>query len=538
MNRILRYSLLSMLIMVCGLVSAETENIDFTKLSITETSDGFTLTSEPFTFEAVKNSSSTKPTQNGTSKDIRIYAKGTITVSAPVKMTKMVFSISAQGLKRWPDVTPSVGTVTNDIDAKTLTWTVEEGVDNVSFTVGDKATYGTEGSDKAGQFDFNAVAIDYEQGEGPVKANPGLVFSETNVTAVLGVEFTEPTLTKDTPADAVYSSSNEAVATVDAQTGAVTLVSDGTTIITATVAETDEYRAGSASYTLVVDDGVDLTNTPETAYTVARLNELIAEGKGLDAKMYVKGKISAITEISTSYGNATYYISDDGTDEGQFQIYRGYSLNGEKFTSEDEIKVGDEVIVYGNITDYKGTYQMATGSSIYSLNGGSGEVVDISNTPETAYTVTEANELITAGKGLATSVYVKGKISAVTEISTSYGNATYTIYDNDTDKATDELVTLVIFRGYSLEGNKFTSEDEIKVGDEVIVYGKLVNYNGTYEMTTGSSIYSLNGRTTSGISTVKADAQVDGVVYNMAGQRLAKPAKGINIIGGRKVIVK
>lgn len=282
---------------------------------------------------------------------------------------------------------------------------------------------------------------------------------------------------------------------------------------------------------------VDITNTPETAYTVAKAKELIAAGDGLATNVYVKGKISAITEISTSYGNATYNISDDGTATGELVVFRGYSLNGDKFTSEDEINVGDEVVLYGQLVSYNGTDQLS-GSIIYSLNGGSGEVVDISNTPETAYTVTEANELITAGKGLATSVYVKGKISAVTEISLDFGNATYTIYDNDTDKATDELVELVIFRGYSLEGNKFTSEDEINVGDEVIVYGKLVNYNGTYEMTTGSSIYSLNGRTTSGISTVKADAQVDGVVYNMAGQRLAKPAKGINIIGGRKVIVK
>ena len=92
-----------------------------------------------------------------------------------------------------------------------------------------------------------------------------------------------------------------------------------------------------------------------------------------------------------------------------------------------------------------------------------------------------------------------------------------------------------IYRGYYLEGEKFTAEDQIKVGDKVIVYGKLVDYNGTKEMTTGSSIYSLNGVTT-GISDVKAQTITDGVIYNLAGQRMSKLSKGINIVNGKKII--
>lgn len=161
-----------------------------------------------------------------------------------------------------------------------------------------------------------------------------------------------------------------------------------------------------------------------------------------------------------------------------------------------------------------------------------GQVVEgIENTPETAYTVAKANELIAAGVGLNDAVYVKGKVSGITEISVDYGNATYYISDDGSDEN-----RLLVFRGYSLEGNKFTAEDEIKLGDEVIVYGKLVNYNGTYEVATGSSIYSLNGET-SNISGVKADSDINnGVIYNMAGQRIQKPVKGINIIGGKKIM--
>ena len=91
-----------------------------------------------------------------------------------------------------------------------------------------------------------------------------------------------------------------------------------------------------------------------------------------------------------------------------------------------------------------------------------------------------------------------------------------------------------IFRGYYLEGENFTAEDQIKVGDKVIVYGKLVDYKGTKEMT-GSSIYSLNGVTT-GISDVKAQTITDGFIYNLAGQRMSKLSKGINIVNGKKII--
>ena len=84
------------------------------------------------------------------------------------------------------------------------------------------------------------------------KKSADLKFSETTATVALNGDFTEPTLTKETSAEATYSSSDEDVATVDAKTGEVTLVGVGSTIITATTEENDEYSAGSASYTLNV----------------------------------------------------------------------------------------------------------------------------------------------------------------------------------------------------------------------------------------------------------------------------------------------
>lgn len=115
------------------------------------------------------------------------------------------------------------------------------------------------------------------------------------------------------------------------------------------------------------------------------------------------------------------------------------------------------------------------------------EPVDISNTAETAYTTTQAIAIIDAGQGLDTEVYVKGTISEITEVSTSYGNATYIISDN--------INTLTVFRGFYINGDRFTAADQIKVGDEVVVLGKLTLYGSTYEVATGSKLISINGTT-------------------------------------------
>ncbi len=91
-----------------------------------------------------------------------------------------------------------------------------------------------------------------------------------------------------------------------------------------------------------------------------------------EVEAYVKGKIASVSEISLDFGNATYTITDGAT---TFSIFRGYSFNGDKFTSEDAIKAGDEVVVFGKLVNYKGnTPQLTQGSRIVSLNGQGGTV--------------------------------------------------------------------------------------------------------------------------------------------------------------------
>lgn len=236
------------------------------------------------------------------------------------------------------------------------------------------------------------------------------------------------------------------------------------------------------------------TGTETDPYNVAAANQVgatLSAGESTET-VYIRGIVSRIDEIDPSFGNATYCISDDGTPNNQFLVYRGYSLGGEKFTSVDELKVGDEVIVKGTITNYNGTIELNQRNEIYSLNGviAGGETGEGEGTLESPYNVAKALSLISSGANDPDAeVYIKGKVSAIEEISTDFGNATYSISDDGTT-----TTQLEVYRGYYLNGAKFTSEDQLKIGDEVVILGKLTKFYDNLQVDTGSSIVSINGQ--------------------------------------------
>lgn len=112
--------------------------------------------------------------------------------------------------------------------------------------------------------------------------------------------------------------------------------------------------------------------TLQSPYNVAKALELTAAMGENDKKenVYVKGIIASISEIDTgSFGNATYSISDVAGSP-TLGVYRGYWLDGAKFTSADQLQPGAEVVVLGTLVNFKGnTQQLTQGSRIVSYNG-------------------------------------------------------------------------------------------------------------------------------------------------------------------------
>lgn len=210
--------------------------------------------------------------------------------------------------------------------------------------------------------------------QGVGKKPAGLSWGTSARTVTIGAEDNLfPKLTNTYNLAVKYSSNDPDVAAIDAATGEITLVKAGKANITAEFEGNDEYEAAKVSYELTVKAAstVDLKNTPETAYTVAKALELINAGEGLEANVYVKGQITNIQEvdITDKFGNATYTISDDATAANALLIYRGYYYDKGKFTSKDQIKVGDVVVVYGKLVKFYEKFEMNSGNHIYSING-------------------------------------------------------------------------------------------------------------------------------------------------------------------------
>lgn len=291
-------------------LGAYATEVTYTASGLTGSSDPYTWTPTdcPFNISIKKNNGSTAPTYNTKGKDIRVYAKGTIEIASKdgEKITGIVFDLSAQGLKRLAPITASEGTVAAQASGdKTVTWTGD--ATSVTFTVGDNANYGSDGSSKAGQLCFSTVTITY-QPVGPAKTPSEITFPEATYTAYLGKEFTAPAATKVAGDGAItYASENEAVATVNAETGAVTLVAGGTTKITATIAATETYAKATASYTLTVVDIDD-----PLVYSSALGDDFTYDGQtqtypwshdtkyGLKGSGYISGKVQVCDAIAAS----------------------------------------------------------------------------------------------------------------------------------------------------------------------------------------------------------------------------------------------
>ena len=220
---------------------------------------------------------------------------------------------------------------------------------------------------------------------------------------------------------------------------------------------------------------------------------------------YVKGKISRIASSGEfgSYGNATFFLSDDGeflgTDDKNpdkahdFEAYRVIYFNNEKWTEgHANIAVGDEVLICGKLTLYNGISETSSGAAYtYSINGVTTDANGLGNLAA-PFNIAGAKAAIDGGVG--SDVYVQGVVSSIAnggQFGAQYGNGTFWISD---DGSSDEFEA---YRVLWLGNKKWADgDDPIAVGDKVILHGKLTKYGSTYETSSGKAyVYSVNGKT-------------------------------------------
>ena len=224
--------------------------------------------------------------------------------------------------------------------------------------------------------------------------------------------------------------------------------------------------------------------------------------------VYITGIICSDPNIDTGqFGNATFYISDDGTENNRFYVFRTMDLGNQKFTDANKLKKGDRVVIYGPLVNYRGNTPETVGSKTYliSINGEGGDTP--APTPiegsgsGTATDPYNAAAAISFASALAADVnsdpvYITGIICSDPNIDTGqYGNATFYISDDGSNNN-----RFYVFRTMDLGNQKFTDANKLKKGDRVVIYGPLVNYRGNTPETVGSKTYliSINGSSEGG----------------------------------------
>ena len=278
---------------------------------------------------------------------------------------------------------------------------------------------------------------------------------------------------------------------------------------------------------------VTLTATPDDEYEFN--NDWSVKDESQNSITVTDGKFimpASAVSVTGSFTKKTYAITANNADHGSYTV----TLDGDSVTSASK---GDKIILTATpddgyicdgwtVKETNSETAVSVSNNSFTMPGAAVTITtsfsekavvvyDHAGTEEDPYSVKDALKYI-GTLGTATSeddIYVKGKISSITEISTSYGNATYKIKDASGDSE------MTVYRGKYLNGVNFTANDQIGINDEVVVTGKVKDHNGTKEFDAGNYIVSItylraSANKTTGISaagetvTITVDTNVEG----------------------------
>ncbi len=256
----------------------------------------------------------------------------------------------------------------------------------------------------------------------------------------------------------------------------------------------------------------------------------VAQAKNASGNNYVKGYIVGYVDGMTLASGATFAVPSnaeteillaDSPDETNpdnvfpVQLPTGAIRDALELSAHPDY-LKQEVLLYGSLEKYFGVQGMKS-TSWGQINGqsfgvdpeggsSSGDNTGESATPQgngtldNPYNVAGAiNFVIGLGSDVASpqEVYVKGIVKANTTNQSKfeqYGDMTFTMIDKNYENA-----EFLAYQVLGLENKKFTDINDIKPGDEVVVYGKVVYFKGTTPETSKGTahVYSINGKTQS-----------------------------------------
>lgn len=240
-------------------------------------------------------------------------------------------------------------------------------------------------------------------------------------------------------------------------------------------------------------------------------------------KAYVKGagSVSIGYVPVANYVVLSYAYSDKVTTKAD-----GWTEVTNEFTLDKDTKVNFVLMNAKNMGE-----KLVDDFSVTTEDGGLAEeptafAAEGEGTLESPYNSVAANKAaleLKSGATATSEVYVKGIVHVINYAYSKSKSLSFLISPDGTDNG-----AFYCF--------KVTSDEDpgLKEGDLVVLSGKLTNFKGTPEYAAGAKIVSI----TTGISTIAAEANKAQVIYGLDGRRLTKAVRGVNIINGKKVIVK
>lgn len=399
----------------------------------------------------------------------RFYASSTITISSTSgDIEKVVFTCDPDSKGKYGSAKLSVpkggvGTYTASSDSKTGTW---EG-NATSFTLSASAQ-------------VRATKIEVTLKAGTEKADPELSLSATDVTATMGKEFTPPTLTNPHSVAVTYSSSNENVATVDANSGAVTLVAPGKTEIDINFAGDATYKAAKLSYNLTVADAsgavtkyvkVTDVSTLKAGDVIVFANEKASVASGAYSKNFIGTVDATISGNELSVDNpSTYTLGTAADNTWTFQTTDGKYLYASSSTSN---YIGVEDAVDKNA---QATITIANGDATITFTG--------SNTRNVLQYNSGSPRFTCYAKASQSPVQIyKQQSSKIDEVILTVGSTGYaTLYYGERNLKVPENVdvkTYAILDGVLIDNHTYEAGSVIPKGTGVVVNATPGDYSFT-----------------------------------------------------------
>lgn len=242
---------------------------------------------------------------------------------------------------------------------------------------------------------------------------------------------------------------------------------------------------GLKSVTYAILNGTEIGTKPNGGNTggdvikTVTVAEFIAAPVSTDVWYKLTGTISNLKD-GDLYGN---FDLTDAT--GSVYVYGLLSEKGgakklfQELVTKYGLTNGSTITIIGNRGEYNSKIEVM--NAYISVDGGNGGGnTSSTGTFDNPLTASQAYDLVAAmekGKTSTEDYYVKGKISSIKyTFSADFGTATFNFSDDGTANGKEFIAYSTYYFGSEqkwVEGNT-----QVQVGDEVIVCGKVVNYNG------------------------------------------------------------